>query len=195
MGVFKIIELWRPIEDYEGIYEISNKGRVRSCAVSNRWKNSKNLVLLKPRVNKYGYVSISLYKNGKGRTFNIHRLVAKAFIMNPINLPIVNHRDENRTNNSVHNLEWCTYKYNNEYNDRKKRAVAHTDYSKRPKKKGKPILQYTLDGKLLNRWESAKDVEEVKGLGRKNISCCLRGKSKSAYGFLWKYAENNRSDY
>lgn len=100
-------EIWKDIIDYEGLYQISNYGNVYSC-ISNK--------ILKPSCNTNGkYLGVILCKNGKKRRFQIHRLVATAFILNPYNYPIVNHKDGCDTNNYYTNLEWCTYEYNNNY--------------------------------------------------------------------------------
>ena len=114
-----IEEIWRPIEGYEGLYEVSNTGRVRSvdryvktCYGSYRLYKGKVLSLV---ITSYGYFVVSLHFNGKQNTIKVHRIVAQAFIPNPDNLPEVNHKDEVKTNNNVDNLEWCDSKYNNSY--------------------------------------------------------------------------------
>lgn len=103
-GVFK------PIQGYDGLYYITENGRVYS-SIQNKW--------LKPYINQSGYPTVNLQMNKK----YIHRLVAEAFIPNPDNLPVVNHKDENKLNSSVDNLEWCTYEYNNNYGTAKERMV------------------------------------------------------------------------
>ena len=108
-------EEWRPIKDYEGLYEVSNMGRVKSLKrhdTLGREKEEKILALANDRL---GYKMVSLCKDGKRTMYKVHRLVAIAFIPNPDNLPIINHKDENKSNNNVCNLEWCTYKYNSNY--------------------------------------------------------------------------------
>ena len=115
-------EEWRPIEGYEGLYEVSNTGRVRSVDrydSRNCFRKGKVLSIFKDR---YGYLSVVLSCNGKSKTINVHRIVAQAFIPNFDNLPMVNHRDEDKTNNNVENLEWCTAKYNNTYGTRQDRV-------------------------------------------------------------------------
>ena len=115
-------EIWKDIEGYEGLYQVSNKGRVKSlkrkiCSNSNHKYNTLSEKLLK--LSGGGkYIQVILCKDGKTSAKLVHRLVAQAFIPNPNNLPCVNHKDENKKNNDVRNLEWCTYKYNNEYNGR-----------------------------------------------------------------------------
>ena len=115
-----IEEIWKPVVGYEGLYEVSNKGTVKSLdrftksgrGNGNRFISGK---ILKSALNKKGYPSVVLCKDGKMFTQRVHRLVAEAFIPNPDNLPVVNHKDEDKTNNCVDNLEWCTNKYNCNY--------------------------------------------------------------------------------
>jgi hypothetical protein len=111
-------EIWKPIPGYEGYYEVSNTGKVRSLTRTVIMKDGKPRPIkgreLKPKINN-GYPTVNLSKNGTVKTIRIHRLVALTFIPNPDNLPIINHKDENKQNNNVNNLEWCTYEYNNNY--------------------------------------------------------------------------------
>ena len=116
-------ECWKPIKDYEGIYEVSNYGRVKSLErviYNSGTKNGLYTIhekIIKQRINKkrHGYCELSLHKNGKEKRFKVHRLVAEAFIPNPNNLPEVNHIDGNKENNHASNLEWCTSKENKEH--------------------------------------------------------------------------------
>lgn len=122
-------EIWKDICEYKGIYQVSNCGRVKRLAyeIKNPAPRANGSVLkfkehlLTPRKITHGYLSIMLYKKGKPKNYKIHRLVAQAFIPNPDNLPEVNHKDEDKTNNCVDNLEWCTHKYNSNYGTRPKR--------------------------------------------------------------------------
>ena len=128
---------------------------------------------MKPLNDSKGYLQVILYKDGKVKHYGVHRLIAEAYIPNPNNLPQVNHKDENKTNNCLQNLEWCDAKYNN-------------NYGTRIEKTKKPILQYDLDGNFIREWPSATDVgKEVKGI----ICNCLKGRYKSACGYIWKYKE------
>ena len=113
-------EVWRDIKGYEGIYEVSNFGRVRQKVdlFSSGKKGKKEPKIINPDINyiqRYGYLRVSLYKNNSSKHFFVHRLVAEAFMPNPYNLPMVNHKDENRGNPRLDNLEWCTSKYNTNY--------------------------------------------------------------------------------
>lgn len=166
-------EIWKDILGYEGLYQVSNFGRVKSL------KFGKERIL-KLTKDKDGYLIVNLYKNNKSKTFKVHRLVAEAFIPNPDNLPQVNHKDEDKSNNIVSNLEWCDVKYNQNYGTRNKRIGKSNTNGKR----SKTVLQYTLDGKFVREWESYR---ECKRNGFNHVSECCRGKLKSCEGFIWLY--------
>ena len=156
----------KDVVGYEGLYAVTSCGKVWS------YRRKK---FLKPWYNNNGYLLVNLFKDRERKIYLIHRLVAEAYIPNPDNLPQINHRDENKTNNCLQNLEWCDAKYNTNYG---------TCITKRSNSKKIPILQYTLDGEFVREWPSAVDVgKEVNG----NICHCLNGRRKSAYGFIWKY--------
>ena len=114
-----MIEEWRPVVGYEGLYEVSNTGRVRS--VDRFYYRLHKGKVLSPTKDRYGYLTVTLNCNGKSKTIKIHRLVAQAFLPNPDNLPQVNHKDEDKTNNNVTNLEWCDAKYNVNFGTRQER--------------------------------------------------------------------------
>ena len=171
-------EIWKPILNYEGLYEVSNWGRVKSL------KFGKERIL-KPGTNKYGYLIVILCKNGKVKSFSVHRLVAEAFLPNPHNYPCVNHKDECKTNNNVNNLEWCTYTYNNNYGTKIERISKNRDTSKY----FKPILQYTLDGVFVREWKSIAEAGR-NGFNQGHITDCCRGKRKYHKDCIWKYKED-----
>lgn len=127
-------EIWRPVKGYEGLYEVSNEGRVKSLErYSVRFGHQKELIdekIISPRKSGSGYMLVSLSKQGERKTKSIHRLVAQAFIPNPKSFPFINHKDENKTNNHVDNLEWCTPKYNVNYGTGRKRAKATHNLNK-----------------------------------------------------------------
>lgn len=137
MEVCILIEEWRDIEGYEGLYQISNLGRVKSLsriAIDRRGiPHYVNERILKQAFDKNGYCLVGLHINGKIKSGKVHRLVASAFIDNPHNLPDVNHKDENKSNNNVDNLEWCTPKYNINYGtclDRIAKTIVETEVNK-----------------------------------------------------------------
>ena len=110
--------VWKDIPGYEGLYQVSDTGQVRTL----NYRRTGQTKILKPGYTKDGYTIVVLCKDGKGKTYTVHRLVALAFIPNADNLTEVNHKDENKTNNHVSNLEWCDRTYNNNYGTRNKRA-------------------------------------------------------------------------
>lgn len=167
-------EIWKTIEGFEN-YEVSNLGNVR---------NIKKNRQLKKQLNRYYHVS--LYDSSKKISKKlIHRLVAEAFIPNPDNLPVVNHLDENKLNNSVENLEWSTIKNNVIYSSK-----PHPD-DDRYKQASKKILQYSLDGIFIKEWKSVSEASNYLGITVSSISCCLRNKTKTSGGFQWKYYEEH----
>lgn len=169
------MEVWKDIKVYEGLYQVSNYGRVKSL----NYHLTKKEMVLKASPDCGGYLKVVLYKNGKRKHFLVHRLVAEAFLPNPDNLPQINHKDEDKTNNIVENLEWCDVRYNINYGTHNERVA---------EKLSKPVLQFTIDGRLLKEWSSASECCR-NGFGKGNVAACCRGKRKSAYNFIWKYKE------
>lgn len=187
------IEYWRPIPGYEG-YEVSNLGRVRSI---DRWvKYSDGRLrlykgrILKPVKRKDGYLQVNLSKDNRGKMFLVHRLVAMAFIPNPDNLPMINHKDENPGNNAASNLEWCDSSYNNSYGTLPERqSQKQLNNPIRSKK----VYQYTLDGVLIHVWPSTKECGR-NGFNQQHVSACCRGERKSHRGYRWSYTPLNFFD-
>lgn len=166
-------EVWKPVNGYEGIYEVSNKGRIRTLRTNK---------IVTPKFTKR-YCFAKLYKEGKSKQKYIHRLVAEAFIPNPQNLPQVNHKDENPKNNSVDNLEWCTGKYNVNYGTGKQRALnGRFDKIKRCK-----TVQKDLSGNIVAVYDSIKDAAEKTGFFPQNIQACCAGKRKRCHGYSFEY--------
>ena len=158
----------KDIKGYEGLYAVTPEGEVWS------YKYKK---FLTPADDGNGYLRVGLFKNGERKMYMVHRLVAMAYLPNPENLPQVNHRDENKANNCLQNLEWCDASYNTNYG---------TCIERRSSKHKKAILQFTLDGEFVREWDCANDVGiEVQS----NIVACLKGRRKMAYNYIWKYKE------
>lgn len=194
----KNVENWRDIEGYEGSYQVSDCGRVKSLQRKITYKDGREKVLQEKILHNFlsdlGYYHVMLSKNGTPKRYKVHRLVAKAFIPNPNELPIINHRDECKTNNVVENLEWCDQNYNIHYGtmiDRgKEKQLNRSDLSKE-------VEQYTLDGKLVGTFKSASEVErEYPQFKTASISRCCRGgqilngkwQTITTYkGYMWKY--------
>lgn len=168
------MEEWKDIKGYEGLYQVSNIGRVR------RVKSGR--VLIGFRCGG-GYLYVILYKNETRKNYSVHRLVAQAFIPNPNNLPQVNHKDEDKTNNRIENLEWCTNQYNCNYGTHNKRiGKAHINHL--------ALSKAVLCVETGVVFPSASEVERfINRIGAQgNISACCLGKRKSAYGYHWEYA-------
>lgn len=161
-------EFWKDIEDYEGYYQVSDLGNVKSI------RRNK---ILKPSNQGQGYLQVVLCKSGKNKHCRVHRLVAQAFIDNPYNLSDVNHRNENKSDNNVNNLEWITNKDNNNYGTRNERLSI-------------PIVQLNKEGSLITKWKSGMEVEREKGISRANISKCCKGQSQTSGGFKWMFEKD-----
>ena len=176
-------EIWRPIKGYEGLYEASNLGNVRSVdrviVYSNGRKHFLKGKILKPVKNQEGYLFLWLFKDSKRKTFKVHRIIMNTFVPNPSNLPQINHKDEDKTNNCVDNLEWCDAKYNINYGTRTEKVAI---------KKSKSVLQIDANTeKIIAEYSSATEAGMNFCFGQRNISNCCLGKRKTAYGFKWKY--------
>lgn len=177
------MEVWKDIKDYEGLYQVSNFGRVRSLGKGE--SNVSKMRILKVRKTRCGYIIVNLYKNGIMKTVYIHRLVAEAFIPNPLNLPQVNHKSEVKDDNRVENLEWCDVNYNINYGNRKEKV----SYKLTNRKDcSKQVLQYNIDGTLIREWPSIKECVR-NGFNDTDIILCCKGRHKTHKGFIWKYKE------
>lgn len=164
----------KDIQGYEGIYSVADNGEVFS---------HRSQKILKPD-NVRGYMQVTLYKDGKSRRYKVHRLVAEAFIPNPRNLPLVNHKDEDKGNNAADNLEWCTAEYNNKFGTRTNRSK-DTQIQNAPTQKRTKCVVCIETGDL---YVSTKEAERITGIYHSHISRCCGGTEKKAGGFRWRYA-------
>ena len=171
-------EEWRDVVGYEGRYQVSNMGRVKSLGRKDCLGRIQKERILKPGVNGGGYLKVGLRAGGKQKMFLVHRLVCQSFHENPDNKPQVNHLNEIKTDNRASNLEWCTCKRNINHGSRNERVA---------KTLSKPVGQYTRDGELVKIWPSATEAERQTGFNHGHICNTVRGKHKQAYGFIWKY--------
>ena len=200
-------EEWRDIPNYEGLYQVSNMGRVKS--IRYMYGNYREKILSQFLNNKNGYLQLNLWKEGKIKTCYVHRLVGNAFIENPNNLPCFNHKDEDKTNNCVDNLEPCDHKYNLNYKNAQARRVASTDYKafqarrvastdykaiaekkRNDPNKSKQVYQYDKNGTLVAIWDSTKECDR-QGYNQGAVASCCRGERKSHRDFIWSYTEIN----
>ena len=165
----KIKEVWKPIINYEGLYEVSNLGNVRGLC--SRWGLRDNPNIISQHITKKGYKRVRINKNNKGKFFMVHRLVFEAFNgIIPENMEI-NHKDYDRTNNNINNLELLSHKNNVRYS------------------KNIPITQYDSNGNFIKNWECAIDIERALNIDHRQISDNCRGKQKTCKGFIFKYKE------
>jgi len=174
------MEIWKDIKGYEGIYKISNYGNVKSLNF-NRTNKEK---LLKNRIVNEGYVQVVLYKNSKRKAYYVHCLVANHFIENPNNLPEVNHKDGNKQNNNVDNLEWVTSKENSIHEIKNNLKVIQHRINNPMSKK---IIQKNTKHEIIKIWDSMNDIKRDLGLNISNIHKCCNNQIKTAYGFIWDY--------
>lgn len=164
-------EIWKDIQGYEGIYQASSYGRIKSI------KKNKNLIM-KLGIHRDGYYKIKLCKNGDKKWYQVHRLIAKTFLPNENNYPCVNHKDENKLNNHIDNLEWCTTLYNNTYGTRIERVR---------NKCSKPIIQYDLNNNFIKEYPSLSEAHRQTKIW--GICKCVYGIYKQAGGYIWGYKE------
>ena len=193
-----MIEEWRDVVGYEGLYQVSNTGLVKSVTriIKHKLlgKKTVNERILKPFTNELGYSHVRLSRGNTQKHKLIHRLVGESFISNPDNLPCINHKDENPRNNNIENLEWCTVQYNNTYGKHAER-IKNTDY-KAMKYLGTPyvrkIIQKTIDGEIIRVWESLTEAAIQTKTQLSKICCCCRGRRNLSNGFRWEYAEGRK---
>ena len=162
-------EKWRPIRGFEDRYFISNFGNVLSL---------RRKKVLRPRKSTRGYELVNLSKHGVMTTHRVHRLVATHFVPNPLNLPEVNHINENKSDNRAENLEWCDRSYNVNFGERTAKQKA---------KLSKPVVQISLEGDIVAEFPSGIQAARELKLSSSSISECCRGKRKTIGGFRWKY--------
>lgn len=191
-----IKEEWKDIENYEGLYQVSNLGRVKSLKMYSNGKYVNREKILKPtRINKKGYLSVQLQKEQKGKRYLVHRLVAKAFVENddPINKKYINHIDENIANNTYSNLEWCDYKYNINYGSRK---ISNSE------SQFKPVLQYDNNDNLIKTWKSVYEVADAFNCKDSTIRNLCNHKKKKYYHnrikpllqYKWEFGERKKTN-
>ena len=183
---------WLPVVGYEGLYEVSECGdiySIKSGRTLNAWDSGN------------GYLRVELFdKHHKNKQLHVHRIVAAAFIPNPHDLPYVNHKDQNKANNAVSNLEWCTAKYNTNYGDaviRRSKSAEWYYKSERckaamstvGKSRSKPVMQYDTDGNLISEYPSASEASRATGIHISNIFYSCKGRTKHPNQFIWRYKE------
>lgn len=176
---------WKSIKDYEGYYEVSDTGLVRSLdrVVPDKQTGQKRLKGKQMKLTEtqntrggQGYYVVNLRRNHKSNIVPVHRLVAETFLENKHNLPTVNHKDGNKHNNCIDNLEWATYSYNNVH--------ALRNNLRRPR--GVSVVQISRSGKVIGAFRSVCEASRLTGINRSAISHCLNHRSKYAGGYQWQ---------
>ena len=181
------VEVWRPVVGWEGLYEVSSHGRVRSVDRVHEQKGRYGQIvrhlykgqLLSPRIRRY-YLAVTFCIDNKLIAFPIHRLVAQAFVPNPDNLPCINHKDECKTNNHADNLEWCSILYNNKYGTRLDKVA---------KARSKPIEQLSIEDEHVAFFQSVAAAARKLNVRPNHIYSVITGNKKSAYGYKWRHVE------
>ena len=182
------MEIWKDIPGYEGMYFVSNEGRVLS-------KRRKSPAILAQRKHRGGYRQVMLSVHGKAQQPLVHRLVAMVFVPNPNGYDFVNHKDENKANNHADNLEWCTKSYNVTYSlDRhpERKEMYASSFGCNGNREGRidhteKVLQYTKNGKLIRTFASVVEAHKATGIKNSAIIACCKGKQKTAFGYIWKF--------
>lgn len=205
--VFKMDEIWKPIEGYEGFYEVSNIGRVKSLTREVVRKNGVHLsikgsimrphILIVGKYFKRKYRVFCLSKSGKREFIYGHTLVARAFIPNPENKPCVDHINGTEYGDSVENLRWCTQKENlnfetaRKHNSEANRGERHSRYGKfgAQNPTSKSVAQYTKEGEYVQTFGGIREAERKTGIDNRGICACCKGKHRSAGGYVWRYIE------
>lgn len=172
-------EIWKPIEGYKGIYEISNLGRVKSLARLDVIGRKIGERIMKCQLNKDGYLNITLKNEDGKKTYLLHRLVAIHFVENPYGYDEINHIDVDPSNPKASNLEWCTRKYNVNYADAIEKTI---------KANQKKVIQLSKDNVYIKTHESIKGAAKEVQIPDSNITACCKGKRPTAGGFKWEYA-------
>lgn len=173
------LEIWKDVKGYESFYQVSDKGHIRSVdrilSDGRKYKGK----LLKLRIDKKGYLDVMLHKEGKAMRYKVHRLVAIAFIDNRYSYPQVNHKDENKQNNEVSNLEWCDNSYNQTYGSMKQKRI------EQGMRTGTAIYVIDNNGHK-KKYHSIKEASSELNVFRSGIYNCLKGKSKTYKGYKFK---------
>lgn len=176
------MEIWKDIEGYEGLYQVSNLGNIKSF--SRRGTQSRNDKVLKLTEEPNKYLRVALYKNGVQKRMLVHRLVAKAFLSNEKSLPQVNHISGIKSDNRVVNLEWCTAKENEKH---AYEMGLHRIISGEEHYASKKIIQYSKDKTFIREWVCARQIEKQLDINHRNILQCCQHKRKTAGGYIWEY--------
>lgn len=191
-------EIWEDIPGYEGLYQVSNHGRVKCLpkvwfsGMGNNIKRSLPERIKGVRSTGNGYNQTTLHKDGVAINYTIHRLVAQSFIPNPDNKPQINHKDGNKKNNHVSNLEWCTSAENVNHSWDMGLSKVYPGFGQNNgganNGNAKKVIQMDVNGKIIKEWGYVEQAASELGFGAHNISACACNRQITAHGYKWKYA-------
>lgn len=186
------MEEWKDVVGYEGLYKISNQGRVMSLERYVRHSkhflriNKQRIVKLNP--DREGYLMVGLHRDGECRNYKVHRLVMIAFVGLDDIRKEVNHLDENKKNNNLNNLSWATRIENENWGTKRERCVKNTDYKIISQKNSKEVKQMDVNRKHIRTWKSLREIHDTLGCSMGNISMACNGKyTRPLYGCYWEY--------
>ena len=180
-------EEWKDIEGYEGYYQVSNMGNVKSL----NYRHTSKERILKPQKNNDGYLNVQLYQDGKGKIYKVHRLVATAFCENQMGYTEVNHINEDKSDNRAENIEWCSRSYNINYGTHNKRSA---EKRRNDPRMSKPVIGINKVSGLILEFPSTREAERMTGINHNNIIKCCQGKANSAGGHIWFYADDEDAE-
>ena len=186
-------QIWKSIRGYEGLYEVNNLGFVRGLSrkisCHKIYQRNQKTMILKGIKRSNGYIQVALSKNGKSCIFFVHRLVLSAFLENPMNKPQVNHKDGNKENNKIENLEWVNASENGLHSYRELgRSAWHKGKTGKGTPTAKALIQKTLEGTIIRFWDCGLDAVREGKFESSSISRCANGIAKTHKGFVWEYA-------
>lgn len=181
------METWKDVIGYEGLYQVSDLGNVKSLNYKGKGYEQNLVTMVRKRD---GYIEVGLCKDGKNQKKKVHRLVAEAFLPNPNGFPQVNHKDENKANNSADNLEWCTNQYNINYS-----VGLHPkrkSYYRKPTRWTKRVRQIDIEsGEVIREYSCIQEVGKVRNnTDTSSIIKCCCGKYKTAFGYYWEFCND-----
>lgn len=200
MGGIKMEEIWKDIKGWEGLYQISNKGRVKSLTkvtkFGNRLKVNKEMIL-KPTIGKRGYYTVNFFDGDRSKTATLHRLIAEAFIPNPENKPCIDHINTIKTDNRIENLRWVTNKENcnnpltlKHQRDATSKKWERGCYDNRNNIHYRKVQQFDMSGNLIETYDSIIEASEATGVDRSSISAVCNGRNPNRHtagGYIWKH--------
>ena len=188
-----ISEIWKDVKDYEGLYQISNLGNIRKMRFINNITNKEKQFNIKPQINNSGYYRVMLFKNGNYKNKLLHRIVAETFINNPDKKNQVNHKDGNKLNNCVQNLEWCSQSENmkHAYKNKLAKSYATGKFGANSLKAKKVNMLDKKTKQTIKTFGSLIDAAKYIGVNKScHIVSCCKGRLKTAYGYKWEYSRN-----